>query len=66
MLEMGKTLKFLRTFLNLLTIEQFLMFSIASFMIIWNFIRSEIVLNFSWVIGFILTFIYDRKIQFSK
>lgn len=58
MIEMGKTW----TFLNLLTIAQFLTFSIASFMIIWNFFsRAETVLNFSWVIGFILTFIYDNK-----
>lgn len=51
-------IKFLRTFLNLQTIAQFLMFSVASFMIIWNFFsRSETILNISWAIGLILTFI---------
>ncbi len=57
--------KFLRIFLNLQTIAQCLIFSIASFVIIWNFFsRAEAVLNISWAIGFILTFIkfiYENK-----
>ncbi len=44
-----------KIFLNLRIISMFLIFSIGSFMIIWNFFsKNETILNLSWIIGFIL------------